>query len=273
HDSEPVLHSCALSADRRIPRAPSQTLALRLFLGYSLGRSIMTTCEFSRKRSKTICFPSLVTSKVRMAARFCSLVRGRDFMEARSSSQKSCDASSPCMYTRLLPSGEKRTCSPKRRKLIWGNSTLVPSGRTARRGAKVLTFVPAYTIRLPSGDQTGLSACPATKRTGDPPSNGILKSPGPVASLPPVTIHFASGDQQLVPWTSIPSAMGWSSAPSEERTCSWVFPFRRSTMATRPPSGETAGVSSKAPSAPFQISVTCPSRRRHSPSPVPREDR
>ncbi len=43
----------------------------------------MTTCEFSRKRSKTICFPSLVTSKVRMAARFCSLVRGRDFMEAR----------------------------------------------------------------------------------------------------------------------------------------------------------------------------------------------
>ena len=41
----------------------------------------MTTCEFSRKRSKTICFPSLVMSKVRMAARFCSRVSRRDFME------------------------------------------------------------------------------------------------------------------------------------------------------------------------------------------------
>src|SRR5580704_11070305 len=31
----------------------------------------MTTCEFSRRRSNTICFPSLVMSKVRMPARFC----------------------------------------------------------------------------------------------------------------------------------------------------------------------------------------------------------
>jgi hypothetical protein len=37
---------------------------------YSLGRSIITTCEFSRNRSNTICFPSLVMSKVRMLARF-----------------------------------------------------------------------------------------------------------------------------------------------------------------------------------------------------------
>ena len=38
--------------------------------GYSLEGSIKTTSEFSRKRSNTICFPSGVTSKVRMAPRF-----------------------------------------------------------------------------------------------------------------------------------------------------------------------------------------------------------
>src|ERR1700721_3658120 len=117
---------------------------------------------------------------------------------------------------RLLPSGEKRTRSPKRRKIISGNLTPVPSERMARSGAKVRTFVPAYTIRLPSGDQTGLSAGPLAKRTGDPPSNGILKSPGPVASLPPVTIPLPSGDQQLEPGGKIPPAWGGSGAPSKE---------------------------------------------------------
>src|SRR6516225_5315851 len=103
------------------------------------------------------------------------------------------------MYIKLWPFGKNRTRSPKRRKLIWGNSTLVPSGCTARSGAKERTFVPAYTIRLPSGDQTGLSAGPATTRTGGPPSSGILKRPGPLAAFPPVTIHLPSGDQELEP--------------------------------------------------------------------------
>jgi len=38
--------------------------------GYSFEGSIKTTSEFSRKRSNTICFPSGVISKVRMAPRF-----------------------------------------------------------------------------------------------------------------------------------------------------------------------------------------------------------
>ena len=37
---------------------------------YCFGISISTTSEFSRKRSNTICFPSGVMSKVRIAARF-----------------------------------------------------------------------------------------------------------------------------------------------------------------------------------------------------------
>jgi CRP-like cAMP-binding protein len=63
-----------------------------------------------------------------------------------------------------------------------GNSTLAPSGRTARRGAKVLTFVSAYTIRLPSGDQTGLSGGPLTKRTSEWLARWLLMSADIVGS-------------------------------------------------------------------------------------------
>ncbi len=61
------------------------------------------------------------------------------------------------------------------------------------------TFVPAYTIRLPIPATRPLGASPAARRTGDPPSDGILKVPAPLASLPSVMIHLPSGDQQLEP--------------------------------------------------------------------------
>src|SRR5438876_7446724 len=105
----------------------------------------------------------------------------------------------PCIYTRPLLSGRKRWRSPSTRTWIAGNSTAVPSGRTARSGAYTLTLAPVYTIKVPSGDHTGFSAIPATRRTGAPPPTGILNRPGPFASLPPVTIHLTSGDQDAGP--------------------------------------------------------------------------
>jgi hypothetical protein len=61
-----------------------------VFLAYVRGRSIITTSEFSRKRSNTICLPSSVTSNVIIAAGSVKLVSGRHFIVTRSSSQKSC---------------------------------------------------------------------------------------------------------------------------------------------------------------------------------------
>src|SRR5438876_9527686 len=103
---------------------------------------------------------------------------------------------------RALPLGRNRTRSPQALTRIAGSSTEVPFGLTARSGLSPATSGPAYTIRLPSGDHTGFNVRPATRRTGAPPSAGILNNTGPAASSPPVTIHFPSGDQQAVPRTS-----------------------------------------------------------------------
>ena len=53
------------------------------------GKSISTISEFSRSRSNTICFPSGVTSKVRMVEGLFRCVSGRVCFVTRSSSQKS----------------------------------------------------------------------------------------------------------------------------------------------------------------------------------------
>src|SRR5438034_282544 len=44
-------------------------------------------------------------------------------------------------------------------------------------------------------------------------------------------------------------------------------------MASLCPSRETAGGASTEPSLPFQISVDCPSSKRHTPSPAPSDDK
>ena len=116
------------------------------------------------------------------------------------------------------------------------------------------TTGPVYTITVPSGDQAGLKAGPVIKRTGAQPSRGLLKSPGPVASLPPVTIHLSSADQPAAPRTSMASASGWGSPPSAETMCRRSFSWRLRTTVTRPPSCETAGGAINGPSAPFQLS-------------------
>src|SRR4030095_9195448 len=128
---------------------------------------------------------------------------------------------------------------------------------------------PEYMINSPSGDQAGLKAGLDTMRTGSPLSTGILKSPGPLMSLPPVTIQLPSGDQEAAPRTSIDSPIGFSSAPSPDIMWSRRLPSRFSTRVARRPSGDTAGGSRSASSAPFHISRACPSPYRHSPSPVP----
>ncbi len=142
---------------------------------------IKTTAEFSRNRSNTICFPSGVTSNVRIEARPVRLVRRRVFMVVRSSSQKSCQgvASVARMNTRPRPSGVNRSRSPSRCVRMSGNSTGVPSGRTALSGVNAKTLGPEYAMIEPSGDQTGLRPISWVRRTGGPPSIRILKSPGP----------------------------------------------------------------------------------------------
>ena len=99
-----------------------------------------------------------------------------------------------------------------------------PSGRIARRGAKRDMVVPAYTIKVPSGDHTGFNPGLAGRRMGAPPTAGILNSPGPEPSYPPVAIHLPSGDQQGAPRTSMESVRGWNSAPSAEIMCSCSLP-------------------------------------------------
>src|SRR5271169_5304328 len=106
-----------------------------------------------------------------------------------------------------FPLGKNRARSPSSPTWIEGRWTGDPSGRTARRGTLAAVPGPAYTIKLPSGEHTGATAVPATRRTGEPPSSGILNSPGPLASEPPVRIHFLSDDQQFTPWIFIESAV------------------------------------------------------------------
>jgi len=73
--------------------------------------------------------------KLRMAARLSKRVSWRVLFVLKSSSQKSCDGNSPCMYTRPFPPGRKRTRSPSpRRTWITGSWTFDPSRCTARSG-------------------------------------------------------------------------------------------------------------------------------------------
>src|SRR5690242_8327764 len=104
-----------------------------------------------------------------------------------------------------------RTLWPSLRTSITGKSTLLPSGRTALSGATADTFGPVNTIKSPVGDQTGFEQAPEEMRTGTPPSTGILKSPAPAVSSPPVTIHLPSGDQSGAPRTLMVSAIGCNS--------------------------------------------------------------
>jgi hypothetical protein len=61
------------------------------------GKSMRTMSELSRKRSKTICLPSGVTSNVRMLPLFARRLSSLLFPVLRSRSQKSWDGPSPCM--------------------------------------------------------------------------------------------------------------------------------------------------------------------------------
>jgi len=73
------------------PKCPNPQCALAIRGAYRLGtgRSMRTRLEFSRNRSKTMLLPSGATSKVRIASPLVKRVSWRDFMVARSSSQKS----------------------------------------------------------------------------------------------------------------------------------------------------------------------------------------
>ena len=104
---------------------------------------------------------------------------------------------------------------------------------------------------------------PDRSRTGAPPSTGILNSPSPLASLPPLTIQLPSGDQLAVPRasTSPPRARSW--VPSAAIRCHWRFRLRVNAMAMVRPSGEIAAGDCSAPSEPFQISSLRPSRYLH----------
>ena len=155
-----------------------------------------------------------------------------------------------------------------------GRATGEPSGRTARTCTLPLMIGPEYTISVSSGDQAGLVATPLTNRIGCPPSMGTLNRPGPCSLRPPITIHCESGDQSAAPWTLMDDANACASAPSADIIVRCRLPSLLRTTATLRPSRDTAGVSPSAPSEPFQISDTWPSRKRQSPSPVPpRADR
>ena len=92
------------------------------------------------------------------------------------------------------------------------------------KGANRDIVVPAYTIRVPSGDHTGFNPGFPGKRIGAPPAAGILNNPGPEASIPPVTIHLPSGDQQGAPRTSMASVkVGIRHRPQRSRVAE-AFP-------------------------------------------------
>ena len=73
------------------------------------GRSISTTSEFSRNRSNTICLPSGVMSKVRVA-RLLKFASWRVFLAAKSSNQKFSGATWDAVgtYTSSRRPGTKR---------------------------------------------------------------------------------------------------------------------------------------------------------------------
>ena len=98
-----------------------------------------------------------------------------------------------------------------------------------------------------------------TRRTGSPPSTGILNRPGAAAiGCRLTTTHRPSGDHDAPPrhvdrYRLSPRT--WP--PSADIRCSRSLPSRLSTIATERPSGDTAGGASTEPSLPFQISVDC----------------
>ena len=101
----------------------------------------------------------------------------------------------------------------------------VPSGRMSKIGSKVNIFGPEYAINDPSGDHTGLRPSVLVSRTGSPPPVGILNSPLPCPSLPPVTIQRPSGDQSDEPSISNSGAISRDSVPSGEINRSRRLPF------------------------------------------------
>src|SRR5262249_61544828 len=102
-----------------------------------------------------------------------------------------------------------------------------------------------------------------------PPSTGILNRPSPLPSLPPMTIHLPSGDQHGVPRIASVLAKSRDSVPSLVSRCRRRLPFCRRTNATRRPSAETAGGSSRAAVAPLPISSTSPFSYGDTPCPPP----
>src|SRR5208283_1334165 len=139
-------------------------------------------------------------------------------------------------------------------------------------GSKANIFGPEYAINDPSGDHTGFRPIVLVSRTGDPPPVGILNSPLPFPSSPPVTIQRPSGDQSAEPSTSNAGAISLESVPSAEINRSRRLPLRRVTTAIRVPSGEIAAGSAKLCAAPHTSVDRSPSLR-HNLSPVPTEDR
>src|SRR5262245_46017458 len=120
-------------------------------------------------------------------------------------------------------------------------------------------------MSFPSGDHTGARAAPVVRRTGAPPSTGILNRPSALPSLPAAAIHFPSGDQDTAPRTSTVTAKGRTGEPSVGSSRIVSLPPLLNDTTARRPSIDTAGGSSRGPSDPFQISEAWPSSRRHRP--------
>jgi hypothetical protein len=115
---------------------------------------------------------------------------------------------------------------------------------------------------------------PETRRTGAPPSTGILNNPDPCTSAPAATIHAPSGDQSALPWPPelcmvMDGANVRAFVPSLDMIDSRSFPSCPMMMATRVPSGDTAAGSDNESPAAFQTSDGLPSWNRQRPSPAP----
>src|SRR3989442_14166756 len=77
-------------------------------------------------------------------------------------------------------------------------------------------------MRRPSGDHIGFVPRFSTRRTGSPPSTGILNRPRVLPFRPPIAIHFPSGDHAAAPRTSRSSASGLTPVPSTPITYNGV---------------------------------------------------
>src|SRR6185503_5997531 len=130
-------------------------------------------------------------------------------------------------------------------------------------------------MNFPSGDHTGLDETESTRRTGAPPSAGIMKRRAPCLSPSSAATasHFPSGDHDAALCTSSDSARGFAPLASGAAQKSLERRSRRIGKQTRWPSGERAAAPITAPWVDFQISFAPPPLRRHSPSAPPREAR